>query len=99
MHTDKCSQALLQLRDDIKKELDDEDAAYKTYDAMGAKFVELGMPDKSKILTLISRSELEHFVILSTIVTEIDDICGVSEPPKEQPKVEVPEPQTAAQAA
>ncbi len=79
MKKDQCSNALLALRDDIKKGLEDEEKAHKTYDAMGAKFVELGFPGKSKILTTMSRTELEHFVVLTSIVEEIDSVCGEPE--------------------
>ena len=72
----KCSAGLLELRNAIKLELDEEGAAGHKYADMAAKFTHLKEPQKADILRLISQDELIHQAILHGIVDTITKECG-----------------------
>lgn len=75
MPTQKCSAALLELRNGIKREIPDEAAAAHKYADMAAKFTHLKEPIQADILRLLSGQEALHRVILSMIVDEITLRC------------------------
>ena len=76
MMADKCSASLLELRNAIKRELDDEGAAGHKYADMSAKFTHLKEPQKADMLRLISQDELIHQAVLHGIVDIITEECG-----------------------
>ena len=74
--TSKCSAGLLELRNAIKLELDEEGAAGHKYADMAAKFTHLKEPQKADMLRLISQDELIHQAVLHGIVDTITKECG-----------------------
>jgi len=71
-----CSNDLLLLRNAIKQQLDDEEAAGKMYRGMAKKFIELEEPQKAIILRLMASQEEFHKVALETVIEAIDLKCG-----------------------
>ena len=74
--TSKCSAGLLELRNAIKLELDEEGAAGHKYADMAAKFTHLKEPQKADMLRLISQDELIHQAVLHGVVDLITEECG-----------------------
>jgi len=72
----KCSASLIEIRNAIKRELDDEASASHKYADMAGKFTHLQENQKAQMLRLISNDELLHQAILAGIVDEITVKCG-----------------------
>jgi len=71
----KCADALIELKNAIKRELDDEYSAAHKYADMAAKFSHFKETKYADSLRLISGHELLHYAVLDTIVEELTKRC------------------------
>ena len=70
-----CSKAIIELRDRIRKDLEDEDTAAQKYHAMAEEFMKMGNMTKANIMRLIGGQEQLHRVILESLVETISLEC------------------------
>lgn len=75
---DKCSAALIELRNAIKQEINDEGAAAHKYADMAAKLTHLRESRYADTIRLIAAHEQLHNVVLSHIVDELTERCDGS---------------------
>lgn len=72
----QCENALLELRNALKREIDDEASAAAKYAEMARKLSQMSRPVKADILNLISGQEALHRQVLECIVKDITSECG-----------------------
>ncbi len=75
----KCADALIELKNAMKRELRDEADGSSRYREMATKLTALGETNYSGIFTLLSQAEQMHKMVLEGLVDAIDLRCG-SEP-------------------
>ena len=71
----RCEPALIELRNAIKQELQDESDASQKYAEMAVKFTHFSKAVKANMLQLISGQEALHRIILENIVEDITREC------------------------
>ena len=71
----KCADNLIELKNAMKRELQDEAAGSSRYREMAVKLTALGETDYSGIFHLLSEAEHMHKVVLEGLVDAIDLRC------------------------
>ncbi len=73
----KCSDNLLELQKDMKRELQDEAAGSSRYREMAAKLTGIKETKYSEIFTLLSQAEQMHKMVIEGLVDAIDLRCDL----------------------
>ena len=74
--TSKCPAGLIELRNQLKKEIDDELNASSQYREASAKMVHYGHGSSAYHLKQIAQQELMHHYVIRQIVDIITEECG-----------------------
>lgn len=72
----KCNQSLIELRNMLKNEIEDERKASSMYKGVAVKLTALKLPYMSEALDSLSQDEAMHKQILEAIVDIITERCG-----------------------
>jgi len=81
----KCADNLIELKNAMKRDIQDEIDGTSHYREMATKFTALGETDYSGIIHLLAQAEHMHKVVLEGLVDAIDLRCG-EEPSSQRSK-------------
>ena len=70
-----CPAGLIELKNDLARELKDEITASSRYREAAGKFTHYRLPDFAKTLGSMSEDEFTHWINLVTIVEALNEIC------------------------